>query len=221
MAIPNTHWTARRARLLTQGLAVPALGLGLRVGSRRSQKVSMKLSRSSSLLTRRPMVRSTSLKAMKATTATQCRATRAGSCLITCSSSSRVAGRALPLDGSVGVRPEGVSVLPAGQGIPAQVELVESLGADTLIHARVGRDSLLVARQSERSSLKPGETVGLAFSGEGLHVFDANAVVIMCSALGQESLVMEAIEAGASDFIVKPFRAEDVLAVVKKVLGEG
>ena len=50
---------------------------------------------------------------------------------------------------------------------------------------------------------------------------DGNAVVIMCSALGQESLVMEAIEAGASDFIVKPFRAEDVLAVVKKVLGEG
>ncbi|HLL53856.1 MAG TPA: response regulator [Myxococcaceae bacterium] len=49
---------------------------------------------------------------------------------------------------------------------------------------------------------------------------DSGAVIIMCSALGQESLVMEAIEAGASDFIVKPFRAEDVLAVVKKVLGE-
>jgi two-component system chemotaxis response regulator CheY len=48
---------------------------------------------------------------------------------------------------------------------------------------------------------------------------DRNAVIVMCSALGQESLVMEAIEAGASDFIVKPFRSEDVLAVVKKVLG--
>lgn len=48
---------------------------------------------------------------------------------------------------------------------------------------------------------------------------DASAVVVMCSALGQESLVMEAIEAGASDFVVKPFRAEDVLAVARKVLG--
>ena len=49
---------------------------------------------------------------------------------------------------------------------------------------------------------------------------DPRAVIVMCSALGQESLVMEAIEAGASDFIVKPFKSEDVLSVVKKVLGD-
>ena len=50
---------------------------------------------------------------------------------------------------------------------------------------------------------------------------DQRALVVMCSALGQETMVMEAIEAGAVDFIVKPPRAEDVLAVVKKVLGDG
>ena len=49
--------------------------------------------------------------------------------------------------------------------------------------------------------------------------FDPAAKIIMCSALGQEALVMEAIESGASDFVVKPFRSEDVLAVVHKVLG--
>ena len=47
---------------------------------------------------------------------------------------------------------------------------------------------------------------------------DDKATVIMCSALGQESLVVEAIEAGAADFIVKPFKADEVLTVVNKVL---
>ena len=49
---------------------------------------------------------------------------------------------------------------------------------------------------------------------------DPSAVIVMCSALGQEQLVMEAIEAGAADFIVKPFKAEEVLQVVRKVLGD-
>jgi two-component system chemotaxis response regulator CheY len=47
---------------------------------------------------------------------------------------------------------------------------------------------------------------------------DKDAVIIMCSALGQESLVMEAIEAGAADFVVKPFKPDDVQRVVRKVL---
>ncbi len=45
----------------------------------------------------------------------------------------------------------------------------------------------------------------------------SGAKIVMCSALGQESLVMEAIEAGASDFIVKPFTPDKVLEVVRKV----
>ena len=46
------------------------------------------------------------------------------------------------------------------------------------------------------------------------------AIVIMCSALGQESLVMEAIEAGATDFIVKPFKEDEVLSIIRKVMGD-
>jgi two-component system chemotaxis response regulator CheY len=43
--------------------------------------------------------------------------------------------------------------------------------------------------------------------------------VIMCSALGQESKVLEAIKIGAKDFVVKPFDAERLLGAVAKALG--
>ena len=48
---------------------------------------------------------------------------------------------------------------------------------------------------------------------------DAGAQVIMCSAMGQQAMVIEAIHAGAKDFIVKPFQADRVLEAVKKVVG--
>ena len=48
---------------------------------------------------------------------------------------------------------------------------------------------------------------------------DSSANVIMCSAMGQQAMVIEAIQSGAKDFIVKPFQAERVLEAVKKVVG--
>ena len=48
--------------------------------------------------------------------------------------------------------------------------------------------------------------------------FDPRARVVMCSALGQESLIIEALEAGARDFIVKPFKPAKVVEVAQKVL---
>ena len=48
---------------------------------------------------------------------------------------------------------------------------------------------------------------------------DPSATVIMCSAMGQQAMVIESIQAGAKDFIVKPFQAERVLEAVKKVVG--
>ena len=47
---------------------------------------------------------------------------------------------------------------------------------------------------------------------------DPSAKVIMCSALGQESKVLESIKLGAKDFVVKPFQAERVLDAVGKAL---
>lgn len=46
-----------------------------------------------------------------------------------------------------------------------------------------------------------------------------SAKVLMCSSMGQQSLVVEAIQAGAKDFIVKPFQPSNVLEAVKKVIG--
>lgn len=48
---------------------------------------------------------------------------------------------------------------------------------------------------------------------------DPNALVIMCSAMGQQAMVIESIQAGAKDFIVKPFQPDRVLEAVKKVVG--
>ena len=46
-----------------------------------------------------------------------------------------------------------------------------------------------------------------------------NAKIIMCSAMGQQAMVIESIQAGASDFIVKPFQPERVIEAINKVLG--
>jgi len=47
---------------------------------------------------------------------------------------------------------------------------------------------------------------------------DPNARVVMCSAMGQESMVIEAVKLGALDFIVKPFKPERLVQTVKNVL---
>ena len=48
---------------------------------------------------------------------------------------------------------------------------------------------------------------------------DSNALIVMCSAMGQQAMVIEAIQAGAKDFVVKPFQPERVLEAIRKVLG--
>ncbi|HET6579957.1 MAG TPA: response regulator [Gemmatimonadales bacterium] len=48
---------------------------------------------------------------------------------------------------------------------------------------------------------------------------DPEAKILMCSAMGQQALVVEAIQAGAKDFVVKPFQPSRVLEAVQRVLG--
>ena len=48
---------------------------------------------------------------------------------------------------------------------------------------------------------------------------DPSATVIMCSAMGQQEMVIESIQSGSKDFIVKPFQADRVIEAVKKAVG--
>jgi two-component system chemotaxis response regulator CheY len=61
------------------------------------------------------------------------------------------------------------------------------------------------------------EKDGLAALKE-IVALDPAARVVMCSALGQESKVLESIKAGAKDFIVKPFQPERVQSAIEKAL---
>jgi two-component system chemotaxis response regulator CheY len=54
---------------------------------------------------------------------------------------------------------------------------------------------------------------------KAIKAFDPTAKVIMCSAMGQQTMVMDAIRAGAKDFIVKPFQPDRVLEAIRKVVG--
>ena len=52
-----------------------------------------------------------------------------------------------------------------------------------------------------------------------IKALDKSAKVIMCSAMGQQAMVIESIQAGSENFIVKPFQAESVIGIIKKTIG--
>jgi multiple sugar transport system ATP-binding protein len=91
---------------------------------------------------------------------------------------SALTGGRLPGDGFLGVRPEGVRVRAgAGGAVTGRIELIEALGADTLIYVDVGGTSL-VARQNQRTTLRPGDTVSVELDGGVLHLFNREGRVL-------------------------------------------
>ena len=85
--------------------------------------------------------------------------------------------------GSIGLRPEAVTVQPKGQGaITGQVELVEALGAETLLYVRTAEGAQLVARLNERTLLLPGDAVSLDAATEQAHWFDNAGRVVLAPA---------------------------------------
>ncbi|MDH6592992.1 multiple sugar transport system ATP-binding protein [Variovorax sp. TBS-050B] len=87
---------------------------------------------------------------------------------------SAATGGRLPGDGFLGVRPEGLRVhakQAAAAGVPGRVELIEALGADTLIHVDVAGVPL-IARQNERTPLHAGDEVAVELEPSVLHLFN-------------------------------------------------
>jgi multiple sugar transport system ATP-binding protein len=85
-----------------------------------------------------------------------------------------VCGLPVPAGGFVGLRPENVMLHPPGQGmLQGSVDLVEALGAETLIYVTTNQGAQLVSRQTERTPLRAGDKVGVQIDGEAAHLFDA------------------------------------------------
>lgn len=101
-------------------------------------------------------------------------------------------------------------------------EILTKNGYEVIGEAQDGREAV-----SKYKELQPDlvtlditmpEMDGLGALKE-IRAFDSNARVIMCSAMGQQAMVIDAIQAGAKDFIVKPFQADRVLEAIKKTIG--
>jgi multiple sugar transport system ATP-binding protein len=83
-------------------------------------------------------------------------------------------GVRLPGDGVVGLRPESVTLTAAGKGqFDGRVDLVEALGAETLIYVSTASGAQLTSRQSTRTQLRAGDNVGVDVDANAVHLFDA------------------------------------------------
>ena len=100
-------------------------------------------------------------------------------------------------------------------------DILQQAGYDVVGDASTGREAVEKYKQ-----LRPDiVTMDIVMPDMGgidavrqITEFDPHARVLMCSAMGQQALVVEAIQAGAKDFVVKPFQPSRVLEAVQRVL---
>ena len=100
-------------------------------------------------------------------------------------------------------------------------EIIEPEGFDVIAEAGDGTDAV-TAFKEHSPDIVTMDIVMPKMSGieavKQIIQLDPGAKIVMCSALGQEALVMEALKAGASDFIVKPFKPDVVVVTLRKAL---
>ena len=93
-------------------------------------------------------------------------------------------------------------------------DIVEKNGYEVVAEAQNGAEAIEKYR-TERPEIVTMDITMPEMNGiealKGIKRIDPHAKVLMCSAMGQQAMVMEAIQAGAIDFIVKPFETDRVL----------
>ena len=101
-------------------------------------------------------------------------------------------------------------------------EMLEEAGHEVVGEAVNGKKAVELARRYKPDlcilDVKMPEMDGISAVKE-IKKVDPNAKIVMCSAMGQQAMVIEAIQAGARDFIVKPFQPDRVLEAVRKAVG--
>lgn len=100
-------------------------------------------------------------------------------------------------------------------------DILEKNGYEVVAEAQNGLEALEKFKQEKPDLVTMDITMpemdGVAALKE-IKTLDGDAKIIMCSAMGQQSMVMEAIQAGALDFIVKPFDTDRVLQSLERVM---
>jgi multiple sugar transport system ATP-binding protein len=95
----------------------------------------------------------------------------------------RAACPAAARDGAIGLRPEGITVRQDDAGAThGTVDIIEALGAETLIYATTTEGAQYVARQSDRTGLKLGSQVSLDIDTAQAHWFDKQGRVVKATA---------------------------------------
>ena len=101
-------------------------------------------------------------------------------------------------------------------------DILQQAGFEVVGEAETGKDAVEKYKQF-RPDLVTMDIVMPDMGGidavREITKFDPAAKILMCSAMGQQALVVEAIQAGAKDFVVKPFQPSRVLEAVQRVLG--
>ncbi|MBO1265342.1 response regulator [Proteiniclasticum sp. SCR006] len=98
-------------------------------------------------------------------------------------------------------------------------DILEKNGYEVVAEAQNGADAI-EKYKAERPDIVTMDITMPEMDGiealKGIKKIDASARVIMCSAMGQQAMVMEAIQSGALDFIVKPFETDRVIDSIVK-----